>query len=175
MKKYKGLIIANGIVLGLDVLFYVIMEFVSLIQIYAVGVDFGIQRTFQFLFELFFLAVILILTFLIQNNRVYIVPVGAFVIYAWGINAIELVSYILYPRYYSWTCIPYFVFLTAILIMSIIIFVFAKPFSKHFDEEVDECKEKNYSLEDISKAKELLDAGAITNEEFYEIKRRCLK
>lgn len=41
------------------------------------------------------------------------------------------------------------------------------------DGEV-ESVEMEYSLDGIKKAKELLDLGAITEEEFKEIKKKCL-
>lgn len=172
MKRYLGLILANGILLGLYALYAFINGFITLIERYGNGIDWGIQWTFQFLFTMFFLVATTLMAFFVRKNKVFIIPVIVFVIYEWGTCSVGLISYLVQPNYYSWTYIPQFIFLTAILIVSLIEFVFAKPFSK------SESKDGNIapaSLEDISKAKKLLDEGAITNEEFYEIKRRSLK
>ena len=175
MKKHQGLIIANGVLIALYGLFYLIVGMVDLIQIFNYENVWGIQLMFQYLFKLFFLATTALMAFFVRKFKTFIVPVCIFGIYEWGLSSVGLVSYIAYPGRYSWVNIPTFIFLTAILIVTIIEFVFAKPFSKADDvEEVTEEKAK-VSLDDIQKAKELLNAGAITNEEFYEIKRKAIR
>lgn len=178
MKKYLGLIITNAVLIGIYGLLYLVVGMVTLVQRFQMGVDWGIQWLFQYLFTLFFLTAVTLMAIFVRKERKYIVPVGAFVIYEWGCSTVGFISWITYPQGYSWAYIPEFVLLTAVLILSIIEFVFARPFSKVRNFEEDENtieKTKPVSLEDISKAKELLDSGAITNEEFYEIKRRALK
>lgn len=174
MKTKFGLILTNGIMLGLYSLFAFIMGFVTLVERYMQGVDWGIQFTFQFLFTMFFLVATTLMAFFIRKNKHFVIPVAVFVVYEWGLSSVGLISFIVQPYYYSWVNIPEFIILTAILVLTIIEFAFAKPFSKSEGSEVEK-RIRPASLDDISKAKELLDAGAITNEEFYEIKRRALK
>lgn len=175
MKNHRGLIITDGVLIALYGLFYLIVGMVNLVQIFNHEPDWGIQLMFQYLFALFSLTTTALMAFFVRKFKTFIVPVCIFAICEWGSSSVGLVSYIVAPGRSSWVNIPKFIFLTAILIVTIIEFVFAKPFSKAEDvEEVAEEKAK-VSLDDIQKAKELLDAGAITNEEFYEIKRKAIR
>lgn len=187
MKKHKGLIITNGILLGVYGLIYLIVGMLSVIRGFSIDNAVGIKWTFEYLFTLFSLTSVTLMAFFISKNKLYVVPVAAFVLFKWGISSISFISYLINSSYSSWLSMPEFLLLTAILVITIIEFVFAKPFFKeNGEEEPEEAKQsvseeepieakKPLSLDDISKAKALLDAGAITNEEFYEIKRRALK
>lgn len=175
MKKHKGLIITNGILLGVYGLIYLIVGMLSVIRGFSIDNAVGIEWTFEYLFTLFSLTSVTLMAFFISKNKLYVVPVAAFALFKWGISSISFISYLINSSYSSWLSIPEFLLLTAILVITIIEFVFANPFSKENGEEEPIEAKKPLSLDDISKAKALLDAGAITNEEFYEIKRRALK
>ncbi len=174
MKKYIALIITNGVLIGLYSLVDFIFGLIDLVDLFKAGIDFGFQSMFTLLFTIFFTITFTIMAIFVYKNKTLIIPVGVFVLYLWGINAVGFVSYVAYPRLYPVYYIPQFILLTAALVLTIILFVFAKT-SK--DENTDEStvKHNQFSLEEISKAKNLLDAGAITNEEFYEIKSRFFK
>jgi len=128
----------------------------------------------------------ILLVLLCKKHTILLIPIGTSYLKALISNSL---SFILVTP--NWLTIVFIILNVAGLVVSIVAFAITKPLSKEknyeinrndvIDDGIEDLTEapkdnlKSASLDDILKAKELLDVGAITKEEFDEIKRRALK
>ena len=128
--------------------------------------------------ELIIPVTVIILSFLVQKHRSLSLPILLLSISFTTISVLR-VFYFLLSTYGSvqnvaigWIVV--FPFALTVMILAIILISLAKPFSGEETKPVDIVKP--FDLDVLVKAKELLDKGVITNEDFYEIKHNysCL-
>lgn len=171
-----------------------IIRYVEEIGIYnEYGRDYYLFNSFYTLISeiIIFPFFMVVITIFSKKYPILLVPLGLIV---GEIAIVELFVFIqgLLSQTTDWYVVIRLLLGLGSLVLSLIGFIKTKPFSrekkenKAIDEKINDDyfeeisngsvkrSSKKISLDDIFKAKELFDAGAITQEEFTEIKRRAI-
>ena len=159
----KGLRIA-AIVISLCLLAYSLV--ISIIEPLVIG-----PSWFNHI-DLMFFALIVAFSFLLSLNKAY-----SFVIFILSIafTCKGLMTVIFYHTYIIYEIIS-LVLYVALLSISIVLFVKAKPFKEDADKKVASKNRNSFDrFEEIKKLKELLDCGALTQEEFDVEKKKAIE
>lgn len=178
MKRHFGLYITNAILISLFSFLYFVFSMINAVQYFEWNYLYALEMLGILLFEIFLMIMCSLLAFFTIKNKNFFLTVGIIVIYLWGRTLVSFIEMFFFSSVLNIVATSIeFLLCTAILVLSIIGFAITKPIGKDKEarEEINKksTSSKTVSLEDISKAKELLDQGALTNEEFYEIKRRA--
>ena len=175
MKNTIGFSIANTILYGILALFIFVVDLVAGIEL---GDTYLVYYLFYGIFMTAWIAGLAFISFLAYKKPILSFVVMLYAITSFGLSLVNLVAYIIDPYFQSWSSIISFVFYLVIMVLAIIQFSLLKPFNNIKEDVKDNDTAKNIdsatNLDTIKEAKELLDAGAITSEEFYAIKYKVL-
>ena len=133
MKRYLPLIITNAALIGVYTLIFFIMSMISAIQMIGFATIYVVYLV-AYIFLAFFFVVMTIVAAFVFKTKKYMIPVGGFAIFLWGVSLAEFILGLSYADSSSTTSVVMavicFVIATTVLILSVIEICLVKPFRR---------------------------------------------